>query len=42
VVGELRVNPPAPYQPLAVEVRMPTFDADTTLLLGEWSIERAP
>lgn len=42
VVGELRVNPPAPYQPLAVEVRMPTFDADTTRLLGEWSIERAP
>ena len=42
VVGQLRVSPPAPYQPLAVEVRLPTFDADTTRLLGEWSIERAP
>jgi hypothetical protein len=42
VVGQLSVNPPAPYQPLAVEVRLPAFDADTTRLLGEWTLQRAP
>jgi hypothetical protein len=42
VVGMMNVSSPAPYQPLAVEVRLPTFDADTTRLLGEWTIQRAP
>jgi hypothetical protein len=42
VVGRLSVNPPAPYEPLTVEVRLPAFDADTTRLAGEWALQRAP